>query len=558
VVGFPSAPHARKLSLDRTGPAAHRTLLRRTLIRMAFIRPKRQHPLPAWHGAPPPAAAARTQEASPHTGPSAIGSIAALFGLLITGIFLTGDRPTELARSAGWGAGICVAVTILFDLRGGLQNLMRTDILALVGLYFLTLFEFVFPQPELDVLTDPASAKTAIIACLWGHVGLVAGRHIRFGGNRKLGDLLTKPVPVHWLISIFMACLALGHLQMMMAVDFDFFAMIDAFMAPRFTQPWGRGRLGDWKALIYELSMLLYLVPPIAGIVFARRRSFNFMQLAIVVAGLLFEMFYAFTSGTRNLFISYLVTFLIGYVFALPKGRVKELIIVSTVSVTMALAATVLMLQFRQVGLKLWLNGARVQSEVNEKALHVDMNLFVISQLVATFPSQHDFLGLEVPFLAIIRPIPRAIWPSKPEGMSVHMESLAGGDEAESWTVAASFVGEAYIAGGMIGVLITGLLFGAFTSWWSRLASPNNSELGILIYAVGFFAVAISMRSLFVFTTALLPTLAAIFGTRILVKRVAANTARWLRMNRNAPRRPPPGAPGPRGQRRPFPPSGTR
>ena len=51
------------------------------------------------------------------------------------------------------------------------------------------------------------------------------------GTNRNLGELLTKPVPVHWLISIFVVCLGLGHLQMMMAVNFDFFAMIDAFMA---------------------------------------------------------------------------------------------------------------------------------------------------------------------------------------------------------------------------------------------------------------------------------------------------------------------------------------
>src|SRR5689334_23228064 len=171
MVGCASQPNRGKLWLDRTGPAAHRTLFFRTLTRMAFIRPKRQHPLPAWHGAPPPAAAKQTQESPSHSGPSPIGSIAALFGLLITGIFLTGDRSTDLARSAAWGAGASVAVTILFDLRGGLQNLMRTDILALVGLYFLTLFEFIFLQPELDILTDPTSAKTAIIACLWGHAG---------------------------------------------------------------------------------------------------------------------------------------------------------------------------------------------------------------------------------------------------------------------------------------------------------------------------------------------------------------------------------------------------
>jgi len=105
--------------------------------------------------------------------------------------------------------------------------------------------------------------------------------------------------------------------------------------------------------------------------------------------------------------------------------------------------------------------------------------------------------------------------------------------------VAASFVGEAYVAGGIPVVILTGMFFGMFTAWWSRLASAKNSSLGILIYATGFFAAAISMRSLFAFTTALLPTLAAIFGARALVKHLHARTLRWLRMRPHLAQRPP-------------------
>ena len=61
-------------------------------------------------------------------------------------------------------------------------------------------------------------------------------------------------------------------------------------------------------------------------------------------------------------------------------------------------------------------------------------------------------------------------------------------------TVAASFAGEAYMAGGMIAVLACGIFFGAATGWWSHLSSPKNSEMGLLIYASGFFAAVISMR----------------------------------------------------------------
>ena len=133
---------------------------------MAFARPTRRHGLPVWYGASPPAAPPGELEIAEEVlkGASPRGSILALFGLLATGVFLEGSVPTDLARFAAWGAGISVAITLLFDFRRGLANLVRADILALVGLYFLTLFEFLFHQPELDQITDEPSTKGAILA----------------------------------------------------------------------------------------------------------------------------------------------------------------------------------------------------------------------------------------------------------------------------------------------------------------------------------------------------------------------------------------------------------
>jgi hypothetical protein len=126
---------------------------------------------------------------------------------------------------------------------------------------------------------------------------------------------------------------------------------------------------------------------------------------------------------------------------------------------------------------------------------------------------------LEVPYLALIRPIPRAVWPGKPEGMSTSIEDAVGA--GAGWTVAATFAGEAYMSGGILAVIGTGLFFGFLTAWWNRLSSPQNSQFGILIYASGFFCAVISMRSLFFFTTALLPTLTAIVAGRFLLAKGA-------------------------------------
>src|SRR5690606_23613791 len=138
--------------------------------------------------------------------------------------------------------------------------------------------------------------------------------------------------PRHIIIILFTACFVLGFINMLMAVDFDVGLMIDYFMAPRFSQPWGRGRFGDWRALFYELSMVLYLVPPIAGVVLAGRRRYSGLQVTYVALAFAFTLFYGFTSGTRNIFATFLATFLVAFAFAAGRERRKEVMVVISIA----------------------------------------------------------------------------------------------------------------------------------------------------------------------------------------------------------------------------------
>jgi hypothetical protein len=149
----------------------------------------------------------------------------------------------------------------------------------------------------------------------------------------------------------------------------------------------------------------------------------------------------------------------------------------------------------------------------DDTSFFVDLDLVNIAQLTTVFPSLHGFLGLEVPYLATVAPVPRAIWPDKPSGLSLSMEDALG--VGEEMTVSATFIGEAYMAGGAFGVILAGCFFGMLTGWWGRLAGFVTSEFGFLIYASGFLAIAISMRSLYVLTTTALPTIGAVCLTLI-------------------------------------------
>jgi oligosaccharide repeat unit polymerase len=337
-------------------------------------------------------------------------------------------------------------------------------------------------------------------------------------------------VPSSVLFSIFWACLIIGYLNMVVSVNFNVVEMVEYFVMPRFTQPWQRGRLGDWKAMLYELDMLLYLVPPLGGILIAQRKRYPGFQVFLAGLGVVFTLFYAFSSGTRNIFASYLVTFLIGYCFAASKRQTKEVVTLTIICGLSMIVATKVMLDFRDVGILEYIRGGyyKEASHTQEgQSLAVDNNLYAISRVAEYFPQHHDYTNFEIPYLALIHPIPRVLWPGKPEGMSITVEDIFG---ADGWTVATSVIGEEYIMHGMAAVFLMSVFFGACCAWWNLLASPKNSEFGILVYASGFFSAVITMRSMNWFSTALLPTLAGL-------------VLGWLLLLRHRQKRPLPQAP---------------
>ncbi|NET72754.1 MAG: hypothetical protein F6K62_18030, partial [Sphaerospermopsis sp. SIO1G2] len=116
--------------------------------------------------------------------------------------------------------------------------------------------------------------------------------------------------------------------------------------------------------------------------------------------------------------------------------------------------------------------------------------------------------GLELLIVFLTKPIPRVLWPGKPEGLSISIEEVVG---AKGWTVAATYIGESYMMGGIIAVILMSLSLGILANWWSRTAAFHTTGYGIVVNSLGFFTAAISMRSLIVFTTSMLPIMGLVF-----------------------------------------------
>lgn len=451
-------------------------------------------------------------------------TFAAFIGMILTAFAMVSgaDRhPSQLAHVTAVGMGITLLMSFAFEARGGLKNLVRADLLGMLALYYLTLYEFLFPQPYFDVnMRDIQATYLALWAVLVGFSGLFVGRHLLPKGRQPFERIMTGPIHPGWLVAIFWSSFFLGFLHMLIAVDWDLARLIDEMTKVRFDRLWARKKFGDWKALRNELSLLLYLIPPIAGLMLTRRDRYSAASILFALMGFGFVLFYGFTDGTRTVFGAYLVTFMIAFTFASPAARRREVIVVCAACAAAMALSTQAMLEMRTLGFKRWWNGEKtwVVNRYNS-SVFVDDNLLAIAKITQYFPVRNHgrYLGFEIPYLALIRPIPRAIWPGKPEGLSKTIEEAFG---ATQMTVAATFVGEAYMSAGLFGVALEALVLGLMAAWWNRLASPRNSELGILVYSSGFFAVTITMRSTFALTTALLPCLAGLLFGKFLLPRV--------------------------------------
>jgi hypothetical protein len=396
--------------------------------------------------------------------------------------------------------GCAVAIALFIESRPGVRNLFRVDIFMIAALYGLTFLEFLFPQDDLSFRLTPEAAWSAIDATLCAFVGLALGRHAAtMYAGQTLSDMAMSLSPSR-MFGLLLACTFVGYLHILMAVDFNVFEALRQMTWPRFSQSWTRGRTGGASALLSELGLLIFLLPPLVGAMLAERRRYQAYQKAVAVLILALTLFYGFSGGTRYIFLTYLATFGASYLMLKPNLSWSTLMLVGLPLVAMAGAGAYYMAELRTVGLGNWEKAIE-----RTDSLFVDMNILNIAGLIQVFPDHQDYLGLEVPFIAAIRPIPRILWPGKPEGLSISIEEVLG---AQGWTLSATYVGELWMAGGLFAVVLASLIFGAAGARWNQLGATARGNLDKIVFATGFFAAGLGMRSFMGVAPAILPTLA--------------------------------------------------
>lgn len=460
-------------------------------------------------------AAARVRPARrPATGPA---TIVLLFGMIVTWVFASGENSVNaIFSTAAVGLLISLALSFLIDCKGKLLRLLRVDLFMLFALYGLTFFEFLFEQRPITNITV-ASAHTALLGAFAGYAGIALGRHL-FPARRGLPnprDLGFSPKVVFHLLLL---CTGLGYFYMLLAVGFNPVEMVEQMLRPRFTQPWTRGRLGGPSALLYELGLLKSAIPALCGLILAQRDRFSRGRVTIAALIAAFVLFDGYTSGTRNVFLLYFVAFLAGYfLYAKHMGTTKLLLIGGACAIT-AFGATLTMLDFRSG------TGASLIKLDTGDPVFIDMNMINIARLTEVFPDRQAYLGLEIPYNMIIRPIPRAIWAGKPEGLSVGIEKALG--VGDYMTLSATFIGEFWMAGGLLAVWLGSLFLGCVAGAWNRYGAKADTQLKVMIYVTGLLPAGLCMRSFLSVAPTLLPVFALLIYVRFLKHRRKASIRR--------------------------------
>jgi oligosaccharide repeat unit polymerase len=450
--------------------------------------------------------------AAPKMG-AATGVIVA--GIIITAISMPSGNAEQTFEYAAVGVGLALGLATAIEAMAGLRALLRTDLVMLATLYGLTFLEFVLPRREIfGFAVSPQGAYDASVAVMLGFAGIAIGRHL--WGQPKIAAAMRAPLPLdlppETMFTVLLLAFGVGYLHVFLAVNFNVFEAMWYMAQPRFAQPWGRGRLGGWADLLVEVGALIYLIPPLVGVMLAQLHRYSMLQRGAAAVIFLFTLYFGFSSGTRNIFGVYMLTFSGAYLAMKPQITMRQIVFFALPVSAIALVGMYFMLEFRNVGLEGY---SFTEAEFN--GIFVDSNMVVIANLTEVFPSIHNYLGLEIPYVALIRPIPRAIWPGKPEGLSVGIEEAVGTDG--SLTLASTFVGECYMAGGMVGVLAFALLFGAAAGRWNQVGRDLRSNYNLILFVSGFFCAALLMRSLLSAAPTVLPTLGLwVYGKLFLEK----------------------------------------
>lgn len=288
------------------------------------------------------------------------------------------------------------------------------------------------------------------------------------------------------LFGIGLTAFLIAFTRFAIPVDFDLIEMYEALSLTRFEAPWQRGRFGGWDAFLDHLSYFGYILPPLAVLHLRLKGLASWRSIVLVLATLIITLLIA-QGGGRRIVGAMLISAGLVWVLTSPKPG-RTIVLAAVLGVPLLLVLMQYMLLTR--------GGNRLEewslSALFTRGIHVDDNFNRLSQIIELVPDTVPHVSLQWVVWLIVRPIPRVIWPEKPEGFGFDLAAHLG---MENVTLTSSIVGETYLAFGLLGCFCAGLVFGYLARVVRLLLAYRNQPGGVLQYSVAMLALFVALRS---------------------------------------------------------------
>ena len=328
------------------------------------------------------------------------------------------------------------------------------------------------------------------IGCLW--LGSM-GRPWRV--PLFIRDSVSKDLPPSIYFYLVIVSFLLGIAKFTVASDFNVLAMFRSLGSGRWDAPWARGQLGGWDSFLDHLQYFGYLTSVLTVVVGRKLGWRNWRTIVSAVLSATMAMFLVQSGSRRVIGVVVGVALVFWILVQDSKLKVKHALAAMVTMVALLLAMQV-MLQYRNVGLTAALSDPTVAADdtpANEY-LHVDDNFYRLCQVIQLIPNTHPYVYHGFVVYAVVRPIPRVLWPDKPVDAGFDL-TRAVGDREVSYSC--SVIGELYMSLGFFGIAIGGWLYGRFAALINGMLIQSAGLGVVVIYSIGVMALFSGMRSLF-------------------------------------------------------------
>ena len=302
------------------------------------------------------------------------------------------------------------------------------------------------------------------------------------------------------LMPVIVLCFILAMLRFAIPCNFNLVLMFGSVFNSRWSVPWGRGALGGVDAFIDHLSYFGYLLPTLA-VVMARRRSWIHPTTLLTMSFAGLFLLFLSQGGSRRIIGVCLGAALLYWILDQKKVQAAKLMVVAA-GIAVLIWLMQMMIITRSVGAGAVgmetagraaiysLQGYKVGS--GPSGIHVDDNILRLAQSIQIIPNKLDYVYHRLVVYILVRPIPRLLWPNKPEDPGFSLQKLLASQASLTFTI----VGEFWISWGYFAVVLGGWFYGRLATLSSPLFWSVPETMAPMFYGYMTMTLFVGYRSL--------------------------------------------------------------